>query len=189
MFTAVTFNDNSFIVGIKRVPESENDNRSIFGNIIVYLHIDICHCLSLRVYISLDFIRLYQTLMPMTLVIDSYIISTTSNLNALLFLSDRYSKDPKILHWILSLFKYSYSPLLSCLSSIKVTYQHYWVCDMMLCVYAIKTFILYWQVNCDFPSWNGIIHGSSCSIPCNTATEIKQCLSAENLNSTEINQH
>ena len=98
MFTAVTFNDNSFIVRIKRVPESENDNRSIFGNIIVYLHIDICHCLSLRVYISLDFIRLYQTLMPMTLVIDSYIISTTSNLNALLFLSDRYSKDPKILH-------------------------------------------------------------------------------------------
>ena len=53
----------------------------------------------------------------------------------------------------------------------------------------IQTFILYWQVNCDFPSWNGIIHGSSCSIPCNTATEIKQCLSAENLNSTEINQH
>ena len=39
MFTAVTFNDNSFIVRIKRVPESENDNRSIFGNIIVYLHI------------------------------------------------------------------------------------------------------------------------------------------------------
>ena len=102
MFTAVTFNDNSFIVRIKRVPESENDNRSIFGNIIVYLHthiyIYIYHCLSLRDYISLDFIRLYQTLMPMTLVIDSYIISTTSNLNALLFLSDRYSKDPKILH-------------------------------------------------------------------------------------------
>ena len=98
MFTAVTFNDNSFIVGIKRVPESENDNRSIFGNIVVYLHIYICYCLSLRVYISLDFIRLYQTLMPMTLVIDSYIISTTSNLNALLFLSDRYSKGPKILH-------------------------------------------------------------------------------------------
>ena len=38
MFTAVTFNDNSFIVGIKRVPKSENDNGSIFGNIVVYLH-------------------------------------------------------------------------------------------------------------------------------------------------------
>ena len=41
MFTAVTFNDNSFIVGIKRVPRSENDNRRIFGNIVVYLHINI----------------------------------------------------------------------------------------------------------------------------------------------------
>ena len=60
---------------------------------------------------------------------------------------------------------------------------------MISCVYAIKTFILYWQVNCDFPAWNGIIYGSSCSIPCNTATEIKQCLEAENLNLTEINQH
>ena len=98
VFNAVTFNDNSFIVGIKRVPKSENDNRRIFGNIVVYLHIYICHCLSSRDYIILDFIRLYQTLIPMTLVTDSYIISTTSNLNALLFLSDRYSKDPKILH-------------------------------------------------------------------------------------------
>ena len=34
VFNAVTFNDNRFIVGIKRVPESENDNGSIFGNII-----------------------------------------------------------------------------------------------------------------------------------------------------------
>ena len=98
MFTAVTFNDNSFIVGIKRVPESENDNRRIFGNIVVYLHIYIYDCLSSRDYIILYFIRLYQTLIPMTLVIDSYIISATSNLNALLFLSDRYSKDLKILH-------------------------------------------------------------------------------------------
>ena len=98
MFTAVTFNDNSFIVGIKRVPKSENDNRRIFGNIVVYLHIYICHCLSSRDYIILDFIRLYQTLMPMTLVIDSYINSITSNINALFFLSDRFRKGPEILH-------------------------------------------------------------------------------------------
>ena len=98
MFTAVTYNDNSFIVGIKRVPKSEDGNRSIFGNIVVYLHIYIYHCLSLRDYISLDFIRLYQTLMPMTLVIDLYIISITLILNALLFPSDRYSSVTKILH-------------------------------------------------------------------------------------------
>ena len=41
VFTTVTFNDNSFIVGIKRVPRSDNDNRRIFGNIVVYLHINI----------------------------------------------------------------------------------------------------------------------------------------------------
>ena len=100
VLNAVTFNDNRFIVGIKRVPRSENDNGSIFGNIIVYLHIYIYiyFCLSLRDYISLDFIRLHQTLMPMTLVIDSYIISTTLILNALLFPSHRYSSVPKILH-------------------------------------------------------------------------------------------
>ena len=103
VFNAVTFNDNRFIVGIKRVPKSENDNGSIFGNIIVYLHIYIYiyiffFCLGLRDYISLDFIRLHQTLMPMTLVIDSYIISTTLILNTLLFPSHRYSSVPKILH-------------------------------------------------------------------------------------------
>ena len=100
VFNAVTFNDNSFIVGIKRVPKSENDNGNIFGNIVVYLHIYIYIyiCLSLCDYISLDFIRLHQTLMPMTLVIDSYIISTTLILNTLLFPSHRYSSVPKILH-------------------------------------------------------------------------------------------
>ena len=90
VFNAVMFNDNRFIVGIKSVPKSENDNESIFGNIVVYLHIYIYiyiffFCLSLRDYISLDFIRLHQTLMPMTLVIESYVISTTLILNALLF--------------------------------------------------------------------------------------------------------
>ena len=104
VFNAVTFKDNRFIVGIKRVPKSENDNGSTFGNIIVYLHMYIYiyiyffFCLSLRDYISLDFIRLHQTLMPMTLVIDSYIISTTLILNTLLFPSHRYSSVPKILH-------------------------------------------------------------------------------------------
>ena len=49
-------------------------------------------------YIILNFIRLYQTLMPMTLVTDLYIISTTLILNALLFPSDRYSSVPNILH-------------------------------------------------------------------------------------------
>ena len=42
MFRAVTYNYNSFIVGINRVPKSEDGNRSIFGNIVVYLHIYIC---------------------------------------------------------------------------------------------------------------------------------------------------
>ena len=36
--------------------------------------------------------------MPMTLVIDLYIISITLILNALLFSSDRYSSVTKILH-------------------------------------------------------------------------------------------
>ena len=39
MFTAATYNYNSFIVGIKRVPKGEDVNRSIFRNIVVYLHI------------------------------------------------------------------------------------------------------------------------------------------------------
>ena len=70
----------------------------VFLEILCYIDIYVYLCLSLRDYISLDFIRLHQTLMPMTLVIDSYIISTTLILNTLLFPSHRYSSVPKILH-------------------------------------------------------------------------------------------
>ena len=69
-----------------------------YCGIFTYIYIYIYICLSLCDYISLDFIRLHQTLMPMTLVIDAYIISTTLILNALLFPSHRYSSVPKILH-------------------------------------------------------------------------------------------
>ena len=77
----------------------------ILWYIYIYIYIYTYLCLSLRDYISLDFIRLHQTLMPMTLVIDSYIISTTLILNALLFPSHLYSSVPKILHLSVKFFE------------------------------------------------------------------------------------